>query len=109
MTNFGYMGKILFVNLTTREIKKEPLPFELVKDFVGDFGISVKLAYDLIKSQTDPLSPENVILIGAGPFAGTGVPGPSRTNCVTKFPMFAHNRFRMWKYVFLQQTQMGRI
>ena len=87
MTNFGYVGKMLSVNLTTREIKREPFPFELVKDFVGDFGMSVRLAYDLIKPGIDPLSPENVILIGAGPFAGTGVPGPSRTNCVTKFPM----------------------
>jgi aldehyde:ferredoxin oxidoreductase len=83
----GYMGKILYVNLTTGDVKKEAIDHKLIRGFVGDFGISVRLAYDLIKPGINPLSPENVILIGAGPFAGTGVPGASRSHCVTKYPM----------------------
>jgi len=32
---FGYMGKILRVNLTTSEVTTEALDFELAKKFIG--------------------------------------------------------------------------
>ncbi|HAZ06841.1 MAG TPA: hypothetical protein DCY58_12675, partial [Acetobacterium sp.] len=32
---FGYMGKILRVNLTTNEVTTEDLDFELAKKYIG--------------------------------------------------------------------------
>ena len=63
----GYAGYILHVNLTTGGIKKEPLDLDIARSFIGGLGVNSKLGYDLIKPGVDPLSPENVAIIGAGP------------------------------------------
>ena len=45
------------------------------------------MAYDLIPPDVAPLSPENLIIISTGPFAGTLVPGAAKTTFTTKFPL----------------------
>ena len=87
MQYYGYMGKILNVNLTTREFKEDDLDLGLARKFIGDFGINAKLAYDLIKPGTDPLSPQNPIIIGASPLCGTPIPMSSRVSAWTKYPL----------------------
>ena len=82
----GYAGNILRVDLSKREINKERLHMGLAKDFIGGFGIGAKLAYDLIKPSIAPLSPENSIIISAGPLVGTSAPASSRFDAFTKFP-----------------------
>ena len=84
---YGYSGNVLFVDLTTGKIETEPLDEELIRDFIGGLGINLKLAYDLIKPGTDPLSPENPIVIGTGPLTGTVVPASSRMYITTKMPI----------------------
>ena len=59
--NKGYSGRILHVNLTNGSVEAKPLSPELAKAFIGDTGISFKLAYDLIKPGMEPLSPETPI------------------------------------------------
>ena len=84
---YGYAGSILHVDLTTGKIKKEPLDEGLIKDFTGGLGINIKLIYDLIEPGIDPLSPENPIVIGAGPLVGTVIPATSRMYINTKMPI----------------------
>jgi aldehyde:ferredoxin oxidoreductase len=62
----GYCGRILHIDLSTGKTKTSDLDFEMTKRFIRDIGINLRLAYDLIKPGIDPLSPENVIIIGAG-------------------------------------------
>jgi len=83
----GYAGSILHIDLTSGSVKKELLALELVRRFIGGFGINNKLAYDLIPADADPLSPENLVIVGAGPFAGTLVPGAGKVLITTKFPI----------------------
>ncbi len=82
----GYAGNILYVDLSKGEVEGLPLDLELAKNYIGGLGASVKLGYDLIKPGIDPLSPENVIVIGVGPLVGTIAPGSSRVYAVTKLP-----------------------
>ncbi|MDY6964506.1 MAG: aldehyde ferredoxin oxidoreductase N-terminal domain-containing protein [Halobacteriota archaeon] len=84
---YGYAGNILHVDLTTGKIGKEPLDEDLIKDFIGGLGINLKLAYDLIEPGIDPLSPDNPIIIGAGPLVGTVVPATSRIYITSKMPI----------------------
>lgn len=86
MRYYGYAGQILYVDLSTGESKSEPLDLELARKFIGGFGLSTKLAYDLIPPGIDPLAPENAIIFGAGALAGTMAPGSSRLVVSTKFP-----------------------
>ena len=74
MEYFGYVGKVLWVDLTSNKIRKEPLDLELAQKFVGGCGFNLRLLYDLLKPGIDPFAPENVILIGAGPLIGTLLP-----------------------------------
>ncbi len=83
----GYAGKILYVDLTTGEIRKEPLSAEAAKKFMGGWGINCMLAYDLIKPGVDPLSPENPLILGSGLLVGTNAPGASKLFLTTKMPL----------------------
>jgi len=83
----GYAGNILYINLTDGSVRRQPLDADLVKKYIGGAGINNKLAYDLIPPDTDPLSPQNTIILGTGPFNGTFIPGASQTMSVYKSPL----------------------
>lgn len=87
MGDNGYAGSILYVDLTSGTCEKKPLDMEMAKTFIGGMGLNSRLAYDVIKPGIDPLSPENAIILGAGPFAGTPIPGAGKVMATTKFPM----------------------
>jgi len=87
MKLYGYAGNILHVNLTNNEFRKELLDPELAKKFLGGWGINHKLYYDLISPHIEPLSPDNPLIVGTGPFSGTMVPGSSRTYIAHKHPL----------------------
>jgi aldehyde:ferredoxin oxidoreductase len=83
----GYGGTILHIDMTTGQIKQESLDIDLVSKYLGGWGLNQKLAYDLIPPKVDPLSPDNKIIIGVGPFIGTTVPGSSKLMVTTKAPI----------------------
>ncbi len=82
----GYTGKILKIDIGNKKIEIDELSENVAFQYLGGAGINAKLALDLIKPGIDPFSPENVILIGAGPFVGTLVPGSSKCNITAKSP-----------------------
>jgi len=82
----GYAGRILYVDLTTQSVRQEPLDLELGKRFLGGCGMNLRLAYDLITPGTDPLSPDNPIVIGAGTLVGH-TPGAAKISCTTKLAL----------------------
>ncbi|MGD9322037.1 MAG: aldehyde ferredoxin oxidoreductase N-terminal domain-containing protein, partial [Desulfobacteraceae bacterium] len=87
MSLHGYAGHILYVDLSSRKARKEKLSEELMRKYIGNLGINTKLAYDLIKPGTEPLSPENHIILGTGPLGGTVAPACSRSNANYKSPL----------------------
>lgn len=84
---YGYMGKILRVNLSTMSITVDDLDFELAKKFVGGRGLATKMLYDEIDPKVDPLSPENKIIFMNGPMSGTPTPTGGRYMVITKSPL----------------------
>lgn len=86
MTYYGYAGKELYLDLTSGSIERRPLDLEKAVKFLGGMGIQLRLLYDLLKPNTNPFSPENPIIIGAGPLVGTGAPGATRVMATTKYP-----------------------
>lgn len=83
---FGYAGKILRINLTSREVTKEPLDLKLAEDYVGGRGLSSWLLYKEMDPAADALGPENKLIFGTGPLTGTGAPAASRWVVVCKSP-----------------------
>ena len=68
----GYMGKMLFVDLSTGKIDEEPLDDKLCHDFLGGYGIGAHILYSRQPGKVDPLGPENMLGFCTGPL--TGVP-----------------------------------
>ena len=86
MAQGGFAGRVLHVDLTSREITTQPLDYDLAKKYIGGLGLTIKLASDTIIPGTEPLSPDNPIIMGAGPLVGTNLPAVSRVHAVTKLP-----------------------
>jgi aldehyde:ferredoxin oxidoreductase len=86
MTRGGFAGRILILDLTTKTIDKVPLDMAMAEHFGGGLGLCVKLAYDILDPLAHALSPENTIVLGAGPLVGTSLPASSRVYGVTRFP-----------------------
>ncbi len=94
---YGFAGKMLYVDLDAEKAYSKPLDMRLVKKFVGGIGITGWLMYSLTKRDIDPLSPDNVLVFGAGPLVGTIAPAASRT--------FVHSRSPVSG--FIAQTNAG--
>ncbi len=58
---YGYIGKMLFVDLSSGKIEERPLTEELAKNFVGGYGIGAKILYDEMPAKCDPFSEDSMI------------------------------------------------
>jgi aldehyde:ferredoxin oxidoreductase len=67
----GYGGRILRVDLTSGQIRFEKTDPELALKAIGGRGLNSWRLHDELKREVDPLSPENMLLIGIGPLTGT--------------------------------------
>lgn len=83
----GYMGKLLFVNLSTGEINPEEPDEKLYRDFIGGYGIGARILYSRQKAGVDPLGPENMLGLLTGPLTGTPAPFGCRYAAVGKSPL----------------------
>ena len=83
----GNTGKVLRVDLTSEKTSTEPLNRDWAGRFIGGKGLAARYLFDELKPGTDPLSPENVLMIWTGPLVGTMVPLTSRFVVVTKSPL----------------------
>jgi aldehyde:ferredoxin oxidoreductase len=67
----GYGGHILRIDLTSGEIRREDTdPQEAIRA-IGGRGLNSWRLHEELKRDVDPLSPENMLLIGVGPLTGT--------------------------------------
>jgi aldehyde:ferredoxin oxidoreductase len=84
---YGWMGIVLRVDLSTGKTTKEPLSEDLAYNFVGGRGINSKILYDETGPATDPLGPDNRLIIGTGPASGTLGLGNGRFTVTGKSPL----------------------
>jgi aldehyde:ferredoxin oxidoreductase len=82
----GFRGKLLEINLTTKHISVDPLREDFAKEFLGGSGYACRYLYDKLSKETDPLSPENIIMIMTGPLNGTFAPNTGRWVVCSKSP-----------------------
>jgi len=84
---YGYWGKVLRVDLTTREVKVEPVDEKLAREYLGGSGFGARYLYDETGPETDPLGPDNILCFMTGPFTGTAAPASGRHAVVAKSPL----------------------
>lgn len=83
----GYMGKMLMVDLISRELKEEELDEDLCRRFIGGYGIGARILFSRQKAKVDPLGPNNIFGFVTGPFTGTSIMSGSRYTIVGKSPL----------------------
>jgi aldehyde:ferredoxin oxidoreductase len=76
MAKGGYVGKILYINLTDKTTKE--IPTADYEQWGGGHGIGSALFWDLVPDKTiDGYNPGNLVTMMASPFSGTGTPSAS--------------------------------
>jgi len=85
--SFGWAGKILRVDLSTGEVKKQPFPVDWQDKLLGGRNVNSKILFDEVPPGTDPLSPRNLLIIGTGPLTGVIGPGTGRFTVTAKSPL----------------------
>jgi aldehyde:ferredoxin oxidoreductase len=74
----GYNGKILRLDLSTRDTDFEYLDEATARKYIGGVGLAAKILWDETTPDTDPLSPENELVFMTGPLTGSIMPKSSR-------------------------------
>ncbi|MFZ3070430.1 MAG: aldehyde ferredoxin oxidoreductase family protein [Anaerolineaceae bacterium] len=83
----GYMGKILFVNLTDRTFYEEKLDDQVYRSYMSGYGLGARILFERLRPGTDPFGPENYVGMVAGIFVGTKMHAAGRFNAVGKSPL----------------------
>ncbi|MFQ5878880.1 MAG: aldehyde ferredoxin oxidoreductase N-terminal domain-containing protein, partial [Dehalococcoidia bacterium] len=84
MIKGGYMGKLLEVDLSRREVRAVDLPQEsALRQWVGCTGLGLHLLAQEITPSMAPTDPETPIFILTGPLTGTSAPQSSNWTIVT--------------------------
>ncbi len=82
----AFRGQLLNVDLSTHHISTEPLDQAIAENFLGGAGYACRYLYDKLDKDTQPLSPENIIMIMTGPLNGTFAPNTGRWVVCSKSP-----------------------
>jgi len=83
----GYLGKLLWVDLTRGRISDEPLDERLARKFIGGYGMGVRTLFSRQPAGVDPLGPDNTLGFLTGPLTGTWAISGTRFTVVAKSPL----------------------
>ncbi|MFX1449605.1 MAG: aldehyde ferredoxin oxidoreductase family protein [Promethearchaeota archaeon] len=83
----GYMGKILIVDLASKDIKIEKPNEDFYLNYLGGTGTGVRYLYDNQRPGIDPLGSESIFGLITGLFNGTNIPFSGRYSVVGKSPL----------------------
>ena len=84
---YGYMGRVLLVDLGSGEIRDESIPDEVYERFLSGTGLAAYLLYRMIPAGADPLGPDNVLALFSGLLTGTGSLFTGRWMAAAKSPL----------------------
>jgi len=80
-------GRLLRVDLSSSRLSREPIPDNVLRQFIGGRGLGIKYLFDELRPRVDPLGPDNKLLLLSGPLAGTSAQSCSRWVAMTKSPL----------------------
>ncbi len=78
---------VLDIELTTGEITSRALPRAMFIETIGGIGLAAQLIYDAVPATAEPLGPDNVLVLAAGPLSGTTWAGTGRLVAAARSPL----------------------
>ncbi|HHF58982.1 MAG TPA: aldehyde ferredoxin oxidoreductase, partial [Thermoplasmatales archaeon] len=82
-----WSGKSLYVDLSKGTIKKEDIPEELYKAYLGGDGFGAYYMNKFVGGDADPLGEDNALILASGLLVGTPVPTAGKTEFFAKSPL----------------------
>jgi len=82
-----FKQRALFINLSTKEIKVIEVPKDTVVKYIGGRGVNAYFLWKLVNNRIHPLSEDNVLIFGTGPFTGTFIPTAGQLTVTSKSPL----------------------
>ncbi len=82
-----YHGKVLIINLTTRQSHVEDLSPSILKGYLGGVGLATRLLYQYMPAGTDAFSTDNPLVFAASGLGGTVIPTASKHAVAAKSPL----------------------
>ena len=83
----GYMGKVLWVDLSKKTWEEQEIDESLVKQYLTGYGLAAKLIFDRTEPGVDPLGPDNILGFAAGLLTGSSAFFSGRYMVVGKSPV----------------------
>ena len=77
---YGYMGKVILIDLTTQEVSEYPWSDRERELYLGGKIMAARILCDHLTGKEKPFSEENWVVISTGPLTGTGAPSSARFN-----------------------------
>jgi aldehyde:ferredoxin oxidoreductase len=84
---YGYNGKILHVDLSSRKLTIEEPAEEFYRKYMGGSALNLYYLLKEMPPGVDPLSPENMLGLSVGVVTGAPVSGQSRMTATAKSPL----------------------
>jgi len=83
----GYAGYYLDIDLTKGKIHKKEMEKDWTRLYLGGSGVAAKILWERTGPDTNPLGPENVLVVGTGPLTGAMFSPSGRMMFATKSPL----------------------
>jgi aldehyde:ferredoxin oxidoreductase len=84
---YGYNGRILRINLSTRKISVEEPPEAVYRRYLGCSALAAYYLLREVPAGIDPLGPENKLVFMTSVIAGTNISGANRYTAAAKSPL----------------------
>ena len=83
----GFFGKVLWIDLKEESFKDQSLTEEVYRQYLGGYGLAVKLIYENMRGNINPLDPESIFGFFPGLLTGTVAPFSGRYMIAGKSPL----------------------
>ena len=104
---YGETGYNLEIDLTTGNIERVETDPKMTELYVGGLGTNAKILWDRVPPDTDPFSPENILIFSTGLLCSTPAPGANRTIVTTYSPQTKLMAYSMMGGVFAPEMKFA--
>src|SRR2546426_4370756 len=88
----GITGKLLHVDLTTRQTRVEEIPETIMRKYLGGGALAAWVLLREMRPGVDPLGPDNVLVFTTSVVNGLSLSGTNRYTAAAKSPLTGGDR-----------------
>ncbi|MDR1605275.1 MAG: hypothetical protein LBS10_10925 [Gracilibacteraceae bacterium] len=85
---YGHIGKMLFVNLTTKVLEDKEIPLEWYADFIGGPALGARILYEYMPAGADVFGEDSMVGFVTGPYNNATMQFGGRYTVVSKSPVY---------------------